>query len=78
GEVIHGFFAVARETAWACSTMLLVNTFLSVIPVGLVWAQFAHVDLREVASRSEHAGEKLEKEPGGNHSADQLPSESEG
>lgn len=74
GEAIHGFFGIARETAWACSTMLLVNTFLSVLPVGLVWAQFAHVNLREVAAQSEHAGE-LQIEPGQSKSAEQLPSQ---
>lgn len=63
GEAIHGFLGVAREAAWACSTMLLVDTFLSVLPVGLVWAQFAHVKLREIAVESEHAGDELaEKE----------------
>jgi hypothetical protein len=56
GEAIHAFLSVAREAAWACSTMLLVDTFLSVLPVGLIWAQFSHVSLREVASQSEHVG----------------------
>ena len=60
GEAIHGFFGVAREAAWACSTMLLVDTFLSVVPVGLVWAQFTHVNLRQVAIESEHVGGELE------------------
>jgi uncharacterized membrane protein YbhN (UPF0104 family) len=59
GEAIHGFLGVEREAAWACSTMLLVTTFLSVLPVGLVWAQFAHVNLRKIAEESEHAGGKL-------------------
>ena len=40
--------------------MLLVDTFLSVLPVGLVWAQFAHVNLREIAAESEHAGDELQ------------------
>jgi uncharacterized membrane protein YbhN (UPF0104 family) len=72
GEVIHGFFGVAREAAWACSTMLLVNTFLSVLPVGLVWAQFAHVNLREAAARSEHAKEVIVEETGETESANRL------
>jgi len=62
GEAIHDFFGVAREAAWACSVMLLVDTFLSVLPVGLVWAQFEHVSLREVAAESEHLGEELKQE----------------
>lgn len=73
GEVIHGFFRVAREAAWACSTMLLVDTFLSVLPVGLVWAQFTHVSLRQIAAESEHGGggpveeQKTEEAPGQLH-----------
>ncbi len=57
GEAIHAFLGVAREAAWACSTMLLVDTFLSVLPVGLIWAQFSHVRLREVVTQSEHGGD---------------------
>lgn len=64
GEAIHGFFNVAREAAWACSTMLLVDTFLSVLPIGLVWAQFTHVNLRQIAVESEHGGVELEGEQG--------------
>jgi len=60
GEAIHDFFGVAREAAWACGVMLLVDTFLCVLPVGLVWAQFAHIDLRSVAAESEHAGDAVE------------------
>ena len=62
GEAIHGFFGVAREAAWACSTMLLVDTFLSVLPVGLVWAQFTHISLRQIAAESEHVGDNLAEE----------------
>jgi glycosyltransferase 2 family protein len=61
GEVIHGFFGVTRETSWACSTMLLVDTFLSVIPVGLIWAQFTHVNLRQIAAESEQVEERIEE-----------------
>lgn len=69
GEVIHGFFGVARETAWACSTMLLVDTFLSVIPVGLVWAQFTHVNLRQIAAESGQVEDALEGQHGGREAA---------
>jgi glycosyltransferase 2 family protein len=68
GEAIHDFFGIAREAAWACAVMLLLDTFLSVLPVGLIWAQFEHVSLREVAAQSEHAGEELKEkveEPAG-------------
>jgi hypothetical protein len=38
---------------------LLLVTFLSVIPVGLIWAQFEHVNLRKVTHESERAEEDL-------------------
>jgi uncharacterized membrane protein YbhN (UPF0104 family) len=63
GEVIHGLFGVARETAWACSTMLVVDTSLCVLPVGLVWAQFTHVNLRQIAAESELVEKEIEEEP---------------
>jgi endonuclease/exonuclease/phosphatase (EEP) superfamily protein YafD len=53
------FFAVAPEPATACSATLLVVTFLSIIPIGLIWAQFEHVSLRKISAESEHAGEVL-------------------
>jgi len=56
---IVGFFGAAPEASTACAATILLVTFLSVIPVGLVWAQFDHVNLRRVAVESEHAGEKL-------------------
>jgi hypothetical protein len=34
-------------------------TFLGVVPVGLIWAQFEHVSLRTVAAESEHAAEEV-------------------
>jgi hypothetical protein len=40
--------------------MLLLVTFLGIIPVGLIWAQFEHVSLRKVTVESEHAEEDLE------------------
>jgi hypothetical protein len=41
--------------------MLLIVTFLGIVPVGLIWAQFEHVSLRRVAVESEHAGEVVEE-----------------
>lgn len=64
GAFIQGIFGVGAEAAWACSTMLLVDTFLCVLPVGLVWAQFEHVDLRKIAVESGHGAEELaERDP---------------
>jgi len=60
---LSGFFGVAPEPAMACGATLLLVTFLSVVPVGLIWAQFEHVSLRRVAEESEHASEELAGEP---------------
>jgi len=53
------FFGAAWEPATACAAMLLVVTFLCIIPVGLIWAQFEHVSLRKITEESEHASEDL-------------------
>jgi hypothetical protein len=50
------------EAATACGATLLLVTFLSIVPVGLVWSQIENVNLRRVAVESEHAGEELEAE----------------
>lgn len=57
---ISKFFSVEPESATACAATLLLVTFLCVIPVGLIWAQFEHVSLRKVTEESEHAEEELE------------------
>jgi len=56
---MSGFFSVAAEPATACAATLLLVTFLSVAPVGLIWARFDHVSLRKVAAESEQAKEEL-------------------
>ncbi len=56
---MSGFFGVAAEPSTACAATLLAVTFLSIAPVGLVWARFEHVSLRKVAAESGHAGETL-------------------
>ncbi len=50
----------SAEAAMACGAMQLVVTSLSIVPLGLVWAQFEHVSLRKVTVESEHAEEELE------------------
>lgn len=52
------FFGAAWEPATACAATLLVVTFLCIIPVGLIWAQFEHVSLRKITKESEHASEE--------------------
>ena len=56
---MSSFFSVAPEPATACSATLLLVTFLCIIPVGLIWAQFEHVSLRKITVESEHAGEAI-------------------
>jgi hypothetical protein len=49
-------FGAAWEPALGCGAVLLSVTFLSIIPVGLVWARFEHVSLKKVTEESEHGG----------------------
>ena len=56
-------FGVDPESATACAATLLGVTFLSIIPVGLIWAQFEHVSLRTITAESGHAGEELAAVP---------------
>ncbi len=52
---MHAWLGVATEPALAAGAMLLVVSYLSIIPVGLVWSRFEHVSLKAVAEESEHA-----------------------
>lgn len=49
-------FHAAWEPSLGCAAVLLIVTFLSIIPVGLIWARFEHVSLRKVSEESEGAG----------------------
>ena len=40
-------------SALACGTMLLIVTFMCVIPVGLIWARIEHVSLKKISEQSE-------------------------
>jgi len=57
--LLKPLFGMAPETAVACATTLLAITFLSVAPVGLIWAQFEHISLRKVTLESEHVADEL-------------------
>lgn len=59
---ISGLFGASPEASTACAAALLLVTFLGIVPVGLIWAQFEHVSLRQVAVESGHAGEELAEE----------------
>jgi hypothetical protein len=51
--VMQKIFHVQFEPALACGTMLLIVTFMCVIPIGLIWARVEHVSLKKVAEQSE-------------------------
>jgi len=55
--VMHAWLGVAAEPALGGGAMLLVVSFLSIIPVGLIWSRFEHVSLKAVAEESEQAEE---------------------
>lgn len=57
---LGSFFGATPEAATACAATLLLVSFLSIIPVGLAWAQFENVSLRKLTVESEHAEEELE------------------
>jgi hypothetical protein len=58
---LTGILGASVEASTACAAMLLIVTFLGIVPVGLIWAQFEHVSLRRIATASEHAGEVVEQ-----------------
>jgi len=62
--VMQKIFNVQFEPALACGTMLLIVTFMCVIPVGLIWARVEHVSLKKVSEQSEElAREDAEPTP---------------
>ena len=61
-KTLEPLFDMTQETATACAATLLLVTFLSIVPVGLIWAQFENVSLRKITVESEHAGEELAEE----------------
>ena len=57
---LAGVLGAGHEAATACAATLLLVTFLGIMPVGLIWAQFENVSLRRITVESEHAGEQLD------------------
>src|SRR5271156_2766314 len=51
--VMQSVFHVQFEPALACGTLLLLVTFMCVIPAGLIWARVEHVSLKKVSEQSE-------------------------
>lgn len=60
--MLTGLLGANAEAATACAAVLLLTTFLAIVPVGLIWAQFEHVSLRRVAEESELASEGVAPE----------------
>lgn len=50
------FYGAPIEAATACGAMLLIVTFLCIIPTGLIYSRVEHVSLKKVAQESEAAG----------------------
>jgi hypothetical protein len=57
---MHTFYGAPIEASTACGALLLVVTFLCIIPAGLICAQLEHVSLRKITSESEEAGKEPE------------------
>jgi len=55
---ITGISGATPEASTACAAILLVITFLAIVPVGLIWARYEGVSLRKVSEESEQAGEE--------------------
>jgi glycosyltransferase 2 family protein len=55
-------FGASAESSTACAATLLLVTFLSIIPIGLVWARFEHLSMRRITMESEVASEELPAE----------------
>jgi glycosyltransferase 2 family protein len=57
---MHTFYGAPIEAATACGAILLVVTFLCIIPAGFIYSQVEHVSLKRVAQESEAAGAAVE------------------
>lgn len=62
-KAIQSFFGAASEPSVAAAAMLLIVTFMSVIPAGLIWSRFEHVSLKKLTEESEHATEEMAQSP---------------
>ena len=57
---MHTFYGAPIEAATACGALLLVVTFLCIIPTGFIYSQVEHVSLKKIARESEAAGATVE------------------
>ncbi len=52
---MHAFYGAPIEAATACGAVLLVVTFLCIIPTGFIFSQVEHVSLKRITQESEAA-----------------------
>ena len=52
---MHTFYGAPIEAATACGAILLVVTFICIIPAGLIYSRVEHVNLKRLAEESEAA-----------------------
>jgi len=57
---MHGFYGAPIEAATACGGVLLFVTFLSIVPVGLIWAQVGNISVASTTNISETAASEIE------------------
>jgi glycosyltransferase 2 family protein len=55
---MHTLYGAPIEVATACGAVLLVVTFICIIPTGLVYARIEHVNLKQIAEESDAAAEE--------------------
>ena len=53
------FYLIPDEMAVSCGILLLLATFMSVIPLGLIYAHFEHISFRQLTRASQKAEESL-------------------
>jgi pheromone shutdown protein TraB len=61
---MHTLYGAPIEVATACGAVLLVVTFICIIPTGLVYARIEHVSLKQVTAESEAAKEETMEQHG--------------
>ncbi len=57
---MHGFYGTPIEPATACGALLLIVTFISVIPIGFAFARVQRVSMNDLTSRSKEAEAEAE------------------
>lgn len=60
---MHEFYGAPIEAATACGALLLIVTFLSIIPAGLISARLNHVSLKNATAEAEAATDAPATDP---------------